>query len=97
MKKRLPGTRRIARSCALQKSSMNLPRVNILGVGISAVTMDQTLAQIGAWIERSERCYVSVCTVHTVMECQKDLAMRRAVNGAGLATPDGMPLVWLAR
>jgi len=76
---------------------MNLPRVNILGVGISAVTMDQTLAQIGAWIEGSERCYVSVCTVHTVMECQKDLAMRRAVNEAGLATPDGMPLVWLSR
>jgi N-acetylglucosaminyldiphosphoundecaprenol N-acetyl-beta-D-mannosaminyltransferase len=31
------------------------------------------------------------------MECQRDEEMRRAVNGAGLATPDGMPLVWLSR
>ncbi len=31
------------------------------------------------------------------MECQRSQAMRRAVNGAGLATPDGMPLVWLGK
>ena len=74
---------------------MNPPRVNILGVGISAVTMKDALAQISQWIESAERHYVSVCNVHTIMECQKDEVMRRAVNGAGMATPDGMPLVWL--
>jgi N-acetylglucosaminyldiphosphoundecaprenol N-acetyl-beta-D-mannosaminyltransferase len=73
------------------------PRVNILGVGLSAITMPQAVAQISAWIEGRARQYVSVCTVHTVMECQRDTTMRRAVNGAGLATPDGMPLVWLSR
>ena len=72
-------------------------RVNILGVGISAITMDQTIVQIAHWIENRVCQYVSVCTVHTVMECQRDETMRRAVNSAGLATPDGMPLVWLSR
>ena len=72
-----------------------IPEVNILGVGINAIDVDQALTQISDWIERQERRYVSVCNVHTVMECQKDPEMRRAVNGAGLATPDGMPLVWL--
>lgn len=72
-------------------------RINILGVGISAMTMPQALNQISAWIGSGTRRYVSVCTVHTVMECRRDEAVRRAVNGAGLATPDGMPLVWLGK
>jgi len=72
-----------------------MKRANILGVGISAITMQDALAQISRWIETKDRHYVSVCTVHTVMECQRDPTMRRAVNQAGLATPDGMPLVWL--
>lgn len=73
------------------------PRVNILGVGISAITLPEAVAHISNWIDRGDRRYVSVCTVHTVMECRRSPAMRRAVNGAGLATPDGMPLVWLGR
>jgi N-acetylglucosaminyldiphosphoundecaprenol N-acetyl-beta-D-mannosaminyltransferase len=73
------------------------PKSNILGVGISATTMDETLAQISHWIKQREQHYVSVCNVHTVMECQQDSKMRAAVNGAGIATPDGMPLVWLGR
>jgi N-acetylglucosaminyldiphosphoundecaprenol N-acetyl-beta-D-mannosaminyltransferase len=72
-------------------------RVNILGVGISAITMSQAVDQIARWIDSQTRQYVSACTVHTVMECQRDEKMRRAVNGAGLATPDGIPLVWLSR
>lgn len=73
------------------------PRVNILGVGISAITMPQALVHISGWLDSRERRYVCVCTVHTVMECRRNETMRRAVNGAGLATPDGMPLVWLSR
>lgn len=82
-----------------QPTGQTLPitRVNILGVGIHAMTLAQMLPQISDWIENRARVYVSVCTVHTVMECQRDEAMRRAVNGASLATPDGMPLVWLGR
>jgi N-acetylglucosaminyldiphosphoundecaprenol N-acetyl-beta-D-mannosaminyltransferase len=74
-----------------------LPCANILGVGIHAITMAQAVDQISSWLETRARQYVSVCTVHTVMECQRAAAVRQAVNGAGLATPDGMPLVWLGR
>src|SRR2546423_843162 len=31
------------------------------------------------------------------MECQRSRSLRTVVNGSGLNTPDGMPLVWLAR
>jgi N-acetylglucosaminyldiphosphoundecaprenol N-acetyl-beta-D-mannosaminyltransferase len=66
-------------------------------VGISVITIPQAVDQIAHWIDSQTRQYVSVCNVHTVMECQRDEKVRCAVNQAGLATPDGMPLVWLSR
>lgn len=74
-----------------------ISRVNILGVGISAITMSQAVDQIAGWIDKREHQYVSVCVAHTIMECQQNEQMRHAINHAGLATPDGMPLVWLSR
>lgn len=74
-----------------------LGRVNILGVKISATTLSRAIEEILTWIRQGGCQYVSVCTVHTIMECQRDEEMLHAVNGAGLATPDGMPLVWLSR
>jgi N-acetylglucosaminyldiphosphoundecaprenol N-acetyl-beta-D-mannosaminyltransferase len=75
----------------------NLPRVNILGVGINAITMSQALTEISTWVDHHSPHYVAVCTVHTVMECQRSSLVRQAINEAGLATPDGMPLVWLGK
>jgi N-acetylglucosaminyldiphosphoundecaprenol N-acetyl-beta-D-mannosaminyltransferase len=65
-----------------------------LGVNISAINLQQVVEQISTWIERGERRYVSMCTVHTVMECQYSDVLRQAINHADLATPDGMPLAW---
>jgi N-acetylglucosaminyldiphosphoundecaprenol N-acetyl-beta-D-mannosaminyltransferase len=73
------------------------PRVNVLGVGISAINQDFALQQIDTWIEKKDKRYVAICTVNTIMECQKSSTMRQAINNAGMATPDGMPLVWLAK
>ncbi len=73
------------------------PRSNVLGVGIDAITLGGAVATIESWVATGERRYVNVCTVHTIMECRRSPALRRLVNGDGLATPDGMPLVWLNR
>jgi len=74
-----------------------IERVNVLGVGISLINMRLALDEIDRWIVSGDRRYVSVCTVHTVMECRRDAGLRRIVNRAGMTTPDGMPLVWLSR
>src|SRR5687768_5155800 len=71
--------------------------VNVLGVGVSAIDMRQALNTIGRWIDTGEHHYVCVTGVHGVMESQRDEMLRRIHNEAGLVTPDGMPLVWLAR
>ena len=74
-----------------------LKRVNILGVGVSAINMSMALDFMEWVIAQELRTYISVCPVSTVLACLDDPAVRRAVNGAGLVTPDGMPIVWLTR
>jgi len=74
-----------------------IQRTNILGVGVSAITMQLATAAIEGWIAQRERQYVCVTNVHVVMECQRDPALRRVLNQAGMVTPDGMPLVWVSR
>jgi N-acetylglucosaminyldiphosphoundecaprenol N-acetyl-beta-D-mannosaminyltransferase len=69
-------------------------RVNILGVGVSAITMAQAQAAVDAWIAQRQQHYICVTNVHVIMECQRDAALRRIQNAAGLVTPDGIPLVW---
>ena len=71
-------------------------RVNVLGVGVSAIKIADALALIDRWIATGAHRYVCVTGVHGVMESQTDPALRDIHNRAGLVTPDGMPLVWLS-
>lgn len=86
-----------ARDSSPAPSAAGPARVDVLGVEVSAIDMAQALETIDRWIATRERHYVCVTGVHGVMESQRDPALRRIHNGAGLVTPDGMPLVWLAR
>ena len=72
-------------------------KVNILGVGISAIDPPSTIDLMVHWIESRQRHSINVCAVHVVMECQDDPELRAMVNSATLAVPDGMPLVWVSR
>jgi N-acetylglucosaminyldiphosphoundecaprenol N-acetyl-beta-D-mannosaminyltransferase len=76
---------------------MTAARANVLGVGVSPLTMARALVIVDDWIESRQPHYVCVTTMHGVMESQRDEALRRIHNSAGLVTPDGMPLVWLSR
>jgi N-acetylglucosaminyldiphosphoundecaprenol N-acetyl-beta-D-mannosaminyltransferase len=72
-------------------------RVDVLGVHVSAIDMDQAVDEIARWVEEGERHYVCVTGVHGVMESQRDPALARIHNASGLTTPDGMPMVWAGR
>ncbi len=76
---------------------MELERVNILGVGVSAINMEQALAAFREWIERGSRQYVCVTPAHAVMDCYRDPSLQAVFNESGLTTPDGMAIVWLLR
>ena len=70
------------------------PRVDVLGVGISAIDMPAALHLIDQWISQGDRRYICVTGVHGVMESQRDPLLRYVHNRSGLTAPDGMPLVW---
>jgi N-acetylglucosaminyldiphosphoundecaprenol N-acetyl-beta-D-mannosaminyltransferase len=71
-------------------------RFTVLGVPISAITMADAVSTIGQWIHARTPNYVCVTGVHGVIESGRDDELRRIHSNAGLVTPDGMPLVWLA-
>ncbi|MGH8952481.1 MAG: WecB/TagA/CpsF family glycosyltransferase [Acidimicrobiia bacterium] len=73
------------------------PRVDVLGVGISAINMDMAIEAVVGWVESDDRQYVCVTGVHGVMESQRDQELIAIHNRAGLTTPDGMPMVWAGR
>jgi N-acetylglucosaminyldiphosphoundecaprenol N-acetyl-beta-D-mannosaminyltransferase len=74
-----------------------LARFDVLGVGISAVSLAEAATEIQRWLRDGERHYVCVTNVHTVMECQHDAELMRIHNESGLTTPDGMPIVWCGK
>lgn len=74
-----------------------IKRVNILGIGVSAINMTQTIALVRGWIENKERIYITVSPTHTIMDCHENPELRGIVNRSALVTPDGMAVVWLLR
>jgi N-acetylglucosaminyldiphosphoundecaprenol N-acetyl-beta-D-mannosaminyltransferase len=74
-----------------------IPRVDVLGVGVSAIDMERAVAEVTRWIEEREQHYVCITGVHGVMESQRDPELLAIHNASGLTTPDGMPLVWAGR
>jgi N-acetylglucosaminyldiphosphoundecaprenol N-acetyl-beta-D-mannosaminyltransferase len=72
-------------------------RIEIFGVEISAINMDDAIAAIEQWIEQRTPHYVCIRDAHGVIASRKDSRLCEIHKQAGLVTPDGMPLVWLSR
>lgn len=76
---------------------MNIDRVSLLGVQVSAINMDLALAQIEHWITERHSSYVCVAPAHSIMNCVNDPDLLPVFNKAGMVTPDGMSVVWFLR
>ena len=79
-----------------QQTSTEVLTTDILGVGVSAINMDDAIALIDRWVEERTPNYVCVTGVHGVMESRSDPRLFDIHNRAGLVCPDGMPLVWMS-
>lgn len=69
----------------------------VLGVPVSLVSLTAAVRIIVGWCQAGEAHYVCVRDVHGIMRAQTDPELLALHARAGLVTPDGMPLVWLAR
>jgi N-acetylglucosaminyldiphosphoundecaprenol N-acetyl-beta-D-mannosaminyltransferase len=85
------------RDSGLPHGATRVRRVNILGVGVMPMDLTRAVAMLEGWRDEGRRDYVCCVSVHGLVTAQKDPVIRSALNGAGLATQDGMPLVWLSR
>jgi N-acetylglucosaminyldiphosphoundecaprenol N-acetyl-beta-D-mannosaminyltransferase len=70
------------------------PQAYILGMRVDATSYADATGRALWWARRQESRYICVANAHAAMECYHSRDYRRAVNGADLVTPDGMPLVW---
>ena len=76
---------------------MNIQRVNVLGVGVSALNREMAKEAFVYAVQNKKKGYVCVTGVHGVMESQDDPKIREIHNQAFLVTPDGMPMTWMGR
>lgn len=73
----------------------NDEREVIIGTWVSRLTWDRAVNTIIGWAQARTSRYVCVSNVHAVVTARSDNRLRAAINGADMATPDGMPLAWL--
>lgn len=74
------------------------PFFHVLGVRIAAVQIPHVIAHIESSILQRASCrYIAVTDMHSLMEAQHRAHFKTILNSAGLAVPDGFPLVWLGR
>jgi N-acetylglucosaminyldiphosphoundecaprenol N-acetyl-beta-D-mannosaminyltransferase len=73
------------------------PAINILGVPVHAVTMDQTLTLIDRYMAESRLHQIATVNPEFVMAAQSDHAFRGVLNEADLCLPDGVGLLFAAR
>lgn len=73
------------------------PRFNVLGTGVSALSLDQARDLVLAARGKKHLGYICCATAYNLNLARADSALRSAYNRSVLTTPDGMPLVWLGR
>ena len=75
----------------------------VVGTGISKTSYSELVETCRHWLDdpqRTERAaarYICVTSVHGIITAVFDQHVRRYLNGADVATPDGMPVVWAMR
>lgn len=68
------------------------PRVPVIGVPISAVTMEAALSCVSSRMEQLRGSYICASNVHTTVMAYEDAAYLAVQSGSALSLPDGKPL-----
>ena len=83
--------------------AFTIRRTPVLGVGISETSYDDVSLICREWIAERHTStataarYICVTSVHGIITAVFDPSVKADLNGADVATPDGMPVVWALR
>jgi len=73
-------------------SNKNFKKVNVLGVKIDDLSMDQAVELVEGWLKRDGKHYIVTPNPEFVMAAQYDPEFKKILNDADLAIPDGVGL-----
>ncbi|MFK7779188.1 MAG: WecB/TagA/CpsF family glycosyltransferase [Gimesia sp.] len=74
-----------------------MSRIEVMGCPVDALDMEQSIAQIEAWVaEKTPRQHV-VINVSKVVEMRNDTHLREIIAGCDMINVDGMPIVWASK
>jgi len=72
-------------------------QIDILGVPVTLTSLPEAVRMIAGWCENRESRFVCTRDVHGIMLAQEDPRLLAIHRQADMVTPDGMPLVWVAK
>lgn len=74
-----------------------IPRVDVIGVPVSAVTMDSALEYVISNLEQLRGSYICASNVHTTVMARENDHYHRVQRESALSLPDGKPLSVIGR
>lgn len=72
-------------------------RVELFGISIDNLSMEEALDRMRAQLSGSGKGYVATPNVDHIVRLQRDEEFREVYRNAALVVPDGMPVLWASR
>lgn len=76
---------------------MSFKKVDILGVEVTSLTMQEAVAQVEEYMEEKANVLIATANAEMIMRATHDAVLRNILNEAALVVPDGAGTVWAAR
>lgn len=71
-------------------------KVNIIGTGISNISLAETISTFNEWIDQGQKKRVCITPVNCLLWAKENEKLREIYNSADLTLCDGVPLLWAA-
>lgn len=72
-------------------------KVNIIGTGISNISLSETISQFNLWINQKEKKRVCVTPVNCLLWAKENPQLKEIYNSADLTLCDGVPILWASK
>ena len=71
-------------------------KIDILGVGVNSLTMNEAIEQIETFFEQRKPTLIATANAEMLMRATHDKELKNILNSAELVVPDGAGTVWAA-
>lgn len=72
-------------------------KVNIIGTGISNISLSETISTFNNWINHQEKKRVCVTPVNCLLWAKQNPTLQDIYNSADLTLCDGVPIIWASK